>query len=241
LTLNDPGKIQGPKLDVLFDEMVANRTIISIYVVGTGFERLTCIMATEQSPEGNFLLIDQPDGFSKTAGQSEQWNLRFNFNGPDQLEYIFCTRGGEYSGRNLKVPFPEYVERLQRRKDFRIMTLPDTKLIFADKKIKGIIDLINISLGGAFGALRKHNQKDISGSLFKLDQRLYKLGLIFPADKELAEQVVLINKAEVRRIEHDKERKLYKYAFEFKDIDKNERQKLTQAIYHIQRQFLKNR
>ncbi len=146
MTLNDPGKIQGPKLDALFDEMVANRTIISIYVVGNGFERLTCIMATERSLEGNFLLIDQPDGFGKTAGQSEQWNLRFNFNGPDHLEYIFCTRGGEYSSHNLKVPFPEYVERLQRRKDFRIMTLPGTKLIFAVKKIKGIIDLINISI-----------------------------------------------------------------------------------------------
>ena len=241
MTLNDPGKIQGIKLEALFDELIAKKTIISINVVGAGFERLTCIMATEKDSAGMFLLIDQPDEFSKSAGRPEQWNLRFNFNGPDQLEYIFCTRGGQYSGRNLKVPFPEYVERLQRRKDFRIMTLPDTKLIFAAKKIKGVIDLINISLGGTFGVLRKHNQKDLSGSLFALDQRLYKLGIIFPADKELAQQVVLINKAEVRRIEHDKERKLYKYAFEFTEIDKNERQKLTQAIYHIQRQFLKNR
>jgi hypothetical protein len=241
LTLNDPGKIQGAKLDALFEELIAKRTIISVYVVGTGFERLTCIMATEQCPSGKCLLIDQPDEFNKAAGQPEQWNLRFNFNGPDQLEYIFSTRGGGYSGRNLKVPFPEYVERLQRRKDFRIMTLPDTKLIFAAKKLKGVIDLINISLGGAFGALRKHNQKDVSGSLFALDQRLYKIGLIFPADKEINEQLVVINKAEVRRIEHDKERKIFKYAFEFKEIDKNERQKLTQAIYHIQRQYLKNR
>jgi hypothetical protein len=241
LTLNDPGKIQGQKLDLLFDELIAKRTIISVYVVGTGFERLTCIMATEQDPAGKFLLIDQPNEFSEAAGQPQQWNLRFNFNGPDQLEYVFCTRTGQYAGRNLKVPFPEYVERLQRRKDFRIITLPGTKMIFNAKKLKGVIDLINISLGGAFGALRKHNQKEVSGSLFTLDQRLYKIGLIFPADNEVDAQVVVVTKAEVRRIEHDKERKLYKYAFEFTEIEKNERQKLTQAIYHIQRQFLKNR
>lgn len=239
--MNDPGKIQGIKMNALFDELIVKRTIISMYVVGTGFERLTCIMSTERSPAGNFLLVDQPDEFAKAAGQPDQWALRFNFNGPDQLEYIFSVRGGGFSGKNLKLPFPEYVERLQRRKDFRIATLPDTKLIFAVKKTKGVIDLLNISLGGTFGVLRKHNQKDLNGSLFAVDQRLHKIGLIFPADKEASEQVVVIEKAEVRRIEHDKDRKLYKYAFEFKEIDKNERQRLTQAIYHIQRQFLKNR
>ena len=228
-------------MDALFDELIAKRTIISVYVVGTGFERLTCIMAVERNPAGNFLLIDRPDEFDKAAGQPDQWNLRFNFNGSDQLEYIFSIRGGEHSGNNLKLPFPEYVERLQRRKDFRIATLPNTKLIFAFKKTKGVIDLLNISLGGAFGVLRKHNQKDLSGSLFAVDQHLHKIGLIFPADKDHSEQMVVIDKAEVRRIEHDKDRKLFKYAFEFKAIDKNERQRLTQAIYHIQRQFLKNR
>ncbi len=228
-------------MDVLFDELIAKRTIISVYVVGTGFERLTCVMSVERNPAGNFLLIDQPDEFAKAAGHPDQWNLRFNFNGPDQLEYIFSTRGGGYEGKNLKLPFPEYVERLQRRKDFRIATLPDTKLIFAFKKTKGVIDLINISLGGAFGVLRKHNQKDLSGSLFAVDQRLFKIGLIFPPSKQTNEQVVVIDKAEVRRIEHDRERKIYKYAFEFKEIDRHERQRLTQAIYHIQRQFLKNR
>lgn len=239
--MNDPGKLQGPRMDTLFDELMARRTIISIYVVGTGFERLTCIVGMDRSPAGNFLLVDQPDEFAEAAGRPGQWNLRFNFNGPDQLEYIFSTRGGEFEGKNLKLPLPEYVERLQRRKDFRILVRPDTKLIFAIKKIKGVIDLINISLGGAFGVLRKHNQKDLKGSLFAVDQRLYKIGLIFPADKEASEQVVVIDKAEVRRVEHDKERRIYKYAFEFKEIDRNERQRLTQAIYHIQRQFLKNR
>ncbi len=239
--MNDPGKIQGTKLDALFDELILRKTIISIYFVGTGFERLTCVIAIAHNEGGKYLLVDRPDGFSQSAGQSEPWNLRFNFNGPDHLEYIFSTRGGEYSDRFLKIPFPEYVERLQRRKDFRILTFPGTKLLFTSRKLKGVIDLINISLGGAFGVLRKHNQKDLRGSLFAVGHPLYKIGLIFPGDKELDEQVVVINKAEVRRIEHDKARRLYRYAFEFMEIDKQQKQKLTRAIYHIQRQYLKNR
>jgi hypothetical protein len=239
--LSDPGKVQGEKLATLFNELIDKKVIISIHVVGTGFERLTCIASLERDSEADYLLIDRPDGFSQSASQDGAWNLRFNFNGPDQLEYIFSTRGGEICGRNLKVPFPEYVERLQRRKDFRILTVPGTKLLFAVEKIKGVIDLINISLGGAFGVLRKHKSKAPGGSVLALDQRLYKIGLIFPADKEMNEQLVVINKAEVRRIEHDKERRLYKYAFEFMDVDKAQKQKLTQAIYHLQRLYLKSR
>ena len=239
--MNDPGKLQGTKLVALFDELVQKKTIISIHVVGAGFERLTCIVKTEQDSGNNHLYIDRPEGFIHAAGKDKPWNLRFNFNGPDSLEYIFSTKGGQLSGREIRLPFPEYVERLQRRKDFRILTLPGTKLLFSVGKVKGIIDMINVSLGGAFGALRKHNQKDHTGSLLSVDQRLYKIGLIFPADKEMNEQVVVIDKAEIRRVEHDNERNLYKYAFEFKEIDKIQKQKLTQSIYHIQRHFLKNR
>ena len=239
--MNDPGKLQGAKLDALFNEMILKKTIISIHVAGTGFERLTCIVTIEQNADSRYLLVDRPDGFGQATAQGGPWDLRFNFNGPDHLEYIFSTLGGELSGRSLKIPFPDYVERMQRRKDFRILTLPGTKLLFTASKLKGVIDLINISLGGAFGVLRKHNQKNLSGSLFAPDQQLYKIGLIFPADKEKDEQVVVINRAEIRRVEHDVERKLYKYAFEFKEIDKSQKHKLTQAIYHIQRQFLKNR
>ncbi len=239
--MNDHGKVQDERLTALFNELIEKKVIISIHVIGTAFERLTCITSVEQDSGGSYLLIDRPEGFSQAAGQAEAWNLKFNFNGPDHLEYIFSTCGGELCGPNLKVPLPEYVERLQRRKNFRILTVPGTKLLFAADKVKGVIDLINISLGGAFGILRKHKSKAHDSSLLAVDQRLHKIGLIFPADKDVDEQLVVVNRAEVRRIEQDKERRLYKYAFEFMDIDKEQKQKLIQAIYHIQRQYLKNR
>ena len=239
--MHDPGKLEGAKLTALFEELISKKQIISMSVVGTGYERLTCIVGIEQGPECQHLLIDQPAGFSQAAGQADLWNLRFTFNGPDQLEYLFSTSIGEYSGSNLKIGFPDYVERLQRRKDFRINTLPGTRLVFAVKKLKGVIDMINISMGGAYGLLVKHNQKDLHGSLLSKDQQLFKVGIIFPADKERQETLVTIRRAEVRRIEHDKERGRYKYAFEFIDMEKDQKQRLTQAIYHIQRQYLRNR
>ena len=221
--------------------MIQGKTIISMQVVGIDFQRLTCVTAIERVKEGNFLVVDCPQGFSEAAQNGGPVNLRFSFIGSDHLEYLFNTTGGLSSGRDLKIPFPELVERLQRRRNFRIDTLPGTKLIFTAGKLKGHIDLINISLGGAFGVLAKHNQRDLKGSLFKMDQRLYKVRIVFPANNIMDKRKVIIKKAEVRRIEKDRERNRYKYAFEFLIMDKDNTHTLTQSIYHLQRQYLQNR
>ena len=239
--MRDPGKLKGPKLDTLFEELIEKKTILSMQVVGKDFQRLTCITAVERTSGINYLLVDRPADFSEALGNDESLKLRFNFNGADQLEYLFSTGGGITSGNNLKIPFPDYVERLQRRKNFRIDTLPGTYLSFASGKLKCRIDLINISLGGAFGVLTKPNDKNQKTAPFKPDQRLYRMSIVFPGDKHQEQQTVAIRKAEVRRVERDRERKLFKFAFEFMTVEKEEHEKLTTAIYHIQRQFLQNR
>jgi len=53
--------------------------------------------------------------------------------------------------------------------------------------------------------------------------------------------LVYVKKAEVKRVEHDQDRGFYRYAFEFKDIEKEEQNKLTQVIYDLPRWYLKRR
>ena len=101
--------------------------------------------------------------------------------------------------------------------------------------------MINISLGGIFGALIKHNCRDLKGSLLAMGQDIHNAGIIVPPGSEREEQIIIIKKMEVRRIEHDKDRNIYRYAFEFKDILTTETKKLTQAIYYFQRVFLQRR
>lgn len=237
----DPGKVQGNKLVDLFSQLVASKTIISMYVVGTGYERLTCVTAVKQEGQGNSLVVDLPEGFREAAAKDEDLNIRFNFNGPDHLEYLFSTKGGRINGANVEIPFPAYVERLQRRRNFRINTPPGTRLIFKTKAVSGIIGVINISLGGVYGALLKHSSKDAHGSVLSTDQRVFKMGIRFPADDDIEEQTVEIRKSIVRRVEHDKDRGIYKYAFEFVEIQREQQNLLTQLIYQIQRLQLQRR
>jgi hypothetical protein len=239
--MGDAGKVQGDKLTELFNELIAKKVIISMNVVGAGFERLTCITGVTKDAEGSCLLVDPPDDFEEAAAVKDLWHLRFNFNGPDHLEYIFSTRGGGICEQGLKIPFPEHVERLQRRRNFRVKTEADTKMHFKLKKIEGIIDLINVSREGAYGVLVRHNFKFIRGSVLKTDQQVYDVSMVFPGDKDDPGDTVYVKRAEIKRVEHDQDRGFYRYAFEFKEIKKQEQAKLIQVIYDLQRRYLRRR
>ncbi len=234
-------KVQGKKLVGMFNELIEKKVIISMNVVGAGFDRLTCIIGLEKNPEGNYLIVDPPEDFREAADIKDLWHLRFNFNGPDHLEYIFNTRGGEYCSLGLKIPFPEHVERLQRRRNFRVNTLTGTQMHFQLKKIQGIIDLINVSLGGVYGVLTKHNFKFMRGPVLKMDQQVYDVSLVFPGDHDMPGNTIYVKKAEVKRVEHDHDRGFYRYAFEIKEMEKDEQNKLTQIIYDLQRKYLQLR
>lgn len=237
----DPAKLQEQRVFELFSYLIEKRVIISLQVVDADFERLTCVTQIRREADGPWLQIDMPEGFQAVVAKQATMNLRFNFNGPDQLEYIFTTRGGFVKGRDLHLPFPEYVERVQRRKNFRMPTPIGTKMMFRTERGPAVLGVINISLGGIFGALVKPAAKDLNGSLLAMGQAIQHAGIIVPADSDSEELIIIINKMEVRRIEHDPERNIYRYAFEFKDILPNENKKLTQAIYHFQRVFLQRR
>ena len=102
----DASKVRGQRLFDLFTAVIKNRTIISINVVGADFDRLTCVTGLEESANGRYLIIDTPVGFRDAIRRKDPWHLRFNFNGPDKVEYIFSTQGGGFCSRGLKIPFP---------------------------------------------------------------------------------------------------------------------------------------
>lgn len=239
--MGDAVKVEGKKLVELFKEMVEKKVIISMNVVGAGLDRLTCITGLTESPEGNHLFIDPPDDFKEAAADRGLWHMRFNFNGPDHLEYLFSTRGGELNEKGLIVPFPEHVERLQRRRHFRVDTQTGSEMHFRLKKIQGHIHMINVSEGGVYGVLVKHNFKFMRGSVLKMEQRIDDIRMIFPGDDDTPDETIHVKSAEVKRIEHDWERGFYRYAFEFKEIEKEEQDRLIQVIYALQRKYLRRR
>lgn len=140
--------IQGKRRFYIFKQLQKDKTFIKMRLSGKDYERLTIVTGIQTRKNTPFFLIDYPRGFKEVVSRVDVWKMRFEFIGDDNLTYIFRTSGGEISDDKILIRFPEVIERIQRRKHFRLETPFETKLHFEKKSIEFEMNVINISLRG---------------------------------------------------------------------------------------------
>jgi PilZ domain len=234
-------KIQDKKLFSLMERLQQEKTLLSMRLVGQNYQRLTMITGILKDKNTSFFTIDPPRDFKNTVTKLGTWEIHFNFKGADNLEYIFATFGGNFFDDETRIPFPKYIERLQRRRYFRLSVPAYTKLYFELEENQREIDLMNISLRGTLGVLSTLTDKDQGKPVLKKDDHLKNVEIIFPSDLNNSEQKLKVNKAIVRRAEHDAARQVDIYAFEFESIDKDQEKILVEIIFNLQRLFLRRK
>jgi len=234
-------KIQGKKLIRLMEQVQRERIMLSMRLVGQNYERLTMITRIPKDKNVSFFAIDPPKDFRNTITKLDTWEIYFNFNGLDHLEHIFTTFGGKFSDNETRINLPDYIERLQRRRYFRLSVPTGTKLFFESDQAQREINLINISVRGTLGLLKTFNEKDQKKPVFKKEDRLKNIKIIFPSDIKDNKREVRVNKTIIRRAEHDLQKNMDLYAFEFTSIDKDQEKTLIQIIYDLQRLLLQRK
>ena len=231
-------KIHGKKLIRLLEQVQREKIMLSMRLVGQNYERLTMVTRLPKDEKASFFAIDPPRDFKSTITKLDTWEIHFNFTGPDNLEYIFTTSGGKFYENEIQINFPDYIERLQRRRYFRLSVPTGTKLLFESDQVQREINLINISMRGGLGLLKTFNEKDQKKPIFKKDDYLKNIKIIFPSDTEDNEREVSVNKSIIRRAEHDPQKNMDLCAFEFVNIDRDQEKSLIQIIFNLQRLFL---
>ncbi len=234
-------KIQGNKLIRLMEQVQREKIMLSMRLVGQNYERLTMITHVPKDKKASFFAIDPPKDFRNTISKLGTWEIQFKFSGLDHLEYIFTTSGGKFSDDEIRINFPDYIERLQRRRYFRISVPTGTKLFFESDQTQREINLINISLRGTLGLLKAFNEKDPKKPVFKKEDVLKNLKITFPSDIKDNQREVWVKKAILRRAEHDPKKNMDFYAFEFMSIDRDQEKTLIKIIYDLQRMFLQTK
>lgn len=234
-------KIQGKKLVRLMEQVQREKIMLSMRLVGQNYERLTMVTRIPSNEKASFFAIDPPRDFRNTVSKLGTWEIHFNFNGPDNLEYIFTTSGGKFYDNEIQINLPDYIERLQRRRYFRLSVPAGTKLFFESDQVQREINLINISMRGTLGLLKTFNEKDQKKPILKKEDYLKDIKIIFPSDTEDNKREVNVNKTIIRRAEHDPQKNMDLYAFEFVSIDRDQERKLIQIIFNLQRLFLQKK
>jgi len=234
-------KIQDKKLFRIMEKLQQNKTMLSMRLVGQNYQRLTMVSEILKEKHASFFIIDTPGDFKSTITKLGTWEIRFNFRGPDNLEYIFATFGGDFLDEQPRIPFPKHIERLQRRRHFRLSVPAGTKLYFDLGQIRQEIDLMNISMSGSLGILSTSSGRDQKKPMIQKEDYIRNIEIVFPSDISNSEQKLNVNKAIVRRAEYDPRRKADIYAFEFDSIDKDQEKMLIEFIYNLQRSILKRK
>jgi len=241
--MDDRSQISGDRITELLDELKSANTLINLRLRGVdGYERLTMINDIQEASDGTILILDPPRGFQSAVAKVPRWRLQFAFTGQDGLEYNFNTEGGRISGDGICVPAPTAINRVQRRKYYRVETPPETLMGLTRNGEPLSLDLINLSQSGTLGIVRRVKRKGLSHEpLFNVGENLFNLTIACPGSEDAAPAKAIVKKAVVRRVEVDNEQYRHRYALEFLDIPSADQRTLVSFIYRVQREFLRKR
>ena len=232
-------KIRGKELLNYLKTLQKNKTLIKVVLSDKNYEQLTVITHIRPRRRNPYFVIDFPRGYKEAASDTENLEMRFEFTGEDKLNYHFTTFGVEISRDGIRVKIPEFVNREQRREDFRIDVPPATELhVEADSGLLGF-KVVDISLGGTLIVLVSPDGFPKKDTVFKVGQYFKDIELVFPLEGK--DFRVHIEKATVVRLYEDTERSRKCCALQFINMEEAEKKTLTEFIYKYQRFLLRTK
>ena len=234
-------KIQGNAILTLFKELRQDGIPLKMKLINGEYERLTHIADIRKKKRAYYFLIEYHENFQMAVDDLDDWRLRFDFAGKDNIHYTFETETGQIFHQMIWVRIPEIVYRHQRRSYFRLEAPHGTRLYFKINHTRYDLLVVNISLGGTLGVLVSLT-KEMEQELQKKSPKILEnVELIFPSKENNEDTEVNIMQCMIRRQQKNPQTQGYECAIEFMEIAEDQQKKLTTLFYQWQRDYLKKR
>ncbi len=230
--------IRGDAIAEVLNELIQSRTLVRIKLIGKHYEQLTLIHAIRTRKGERYFLIENPIELQDILIDYSGLPFQFEFTSPENIPYSFTTLGDWMEDEEIWLRFPETIERRQKRRNFRIEVPPNTFLYFTHRDRKHTLSVVNLSLGGSFGAWMQqpngcHPLEIAVGDIIEHLKLVFRNG---PLTRQLT-----ILQAKVVRTEQQASSRDICLACEFLQMDKENERKLTEIIFELQRQILRKR
>ena len=236
--MDDYGKIRGPKVAQVLAYLKDKKVLIKIAVKGTSFENVSVLTDLDLQGANPRFCIDPPEGIRDALQLKKKCSLYCEFNGEDKVLYNFEIAIEDWHG-DYWFPLPAEIERIQRRRNFRLQAPMGTTLTLRQLEPPIKLLVVDFSLGGLLCMVESLRAgKDKRRLLFK-GRTLNNLDLIF--EEEAGSVQVRIQRARIVRTGRNPSNNHEQYAFEFVAINKAEEKRLTQVLYGMQRKLLRQR
>ncbi len=236
--MKETERIQGNDRFAVFTQLKDDATLVKMRLMDRDYEQLTMVTDVQDKAGGPFFLIDPPSGFKQAVHGLDVWKIHFEFTSSVGVQYEFKTPGGKISEKKIWINFPKFVDKIQRRRDFRLEFPSGTVIRFEEDHIEYELKVINLSMGGTLAefSLSKTGRQAIP--MAKTGDTLRNIDLISPSEED---DSVHIKKALILRLSRNDKADRYRLGLQFTEIEKNEIKALKDLIYHVQRDFLKKR
>ena len=234
-------KIQGEAVLKLFKELRNTGIPVKAQLMHGAYETSVRIADIRKRMRTTYFLIQHHESFQEAVEDPDDWRLRFEFAGKDDINYAFETSEGKISRNMIWIRFPELVYRYQRRVHFRLDAPPRTRLHFKIKETRYNLLVINVSLGGTLGvlvSLDKEMEKELRLNTHK---SLDRVELVFPTTDDKDDPKITIKKCRIRRHQKNPQTERYECAMEFTEIAEDQQKKFSALFYLWQRDYLRKR
>ncbi|MFZ0611990.1 MAG: PilZ domain-containing protein [Desulfobacterales bacterium] len=235
----DYDQVTAGNIKKVLESLIKSRILIKLRLAGADYEQLTVLTGFRRKLNRSFFLLGYPEGFREAAANRDVWEIDFEFTGPDKIPYSFSTTGGELYQNQLCLPFPDTVNRNQRRKFFRLEAPDGTIVAFVYHQSECRQRVVDISLGGALVAMVCCEDDNENGRPFQIGDVLEDVDLFFPS--VAGETRVKIKKAIVVRFVNGAADAAPCCGLEFIEADQGQINTLTEFIYKYQRKLLRSR
>ena len=238
--MDDHGKVSKEKTNQLFNYLKDRRILVKLVVKGAGYESVTLVTGIRSRKGQPRFRIDCPDDFQIVLQSRDCGNLYFEFNGPDKVLYTFETPATpDWQKDEAWFPIPAEVERIQRRRNFRLEAPMGTELILRQFQPPLKLVVLDFSLGGLLCVVESARERIKKNLMLTRGRKLKGLELLFREENVTTK--IGIAEATIVRVETNPVTSYRQYAFQFERLEKKEEKSLTKTLYSMQRKLLQQR
>ena len=232
--MEDIEKIYGEFRHALLQDLLTERTPVSFKIEGTEFEKLTFVTGLKHMKTTPYLLVDRFKGLS--GALSAKRDVLLNFTGNDKIQYFFRTCICEITEHDIWLEFPEFIERVQRRKHFRVATPLGTRVLLSKNEKTHEGHAVNLSM---VGVLFKEAERSEGPSQWNVGDDVDDVQVSW--SKDFVSTTISVKKSRVKRVVKDPVSGRCWCALHFLELDSEQEQKLREFIYMCQREALQRR
>ncbi len=229
-------KIFDAQIASILKELQQDKALIRMYIKNKEHEYLVIIEGVRTLFVFSRFLVYCSREFIEIVAEDQSLKIFFEFS-KESIKYLFKTTIIKVDGDKIWFKFPEFIEKYQRRMNFRVDVPLETKFFCEIESKQCSLEVVNISSGGFLLCDDKSGESDIC---FEPGEVLNNVEFVFPNFEEKIEEVQ-VHKIEIIRSEKSIKKRCRYYAVKIIEINYKEEEKLSQAVLSLQRYALRSK